>query len=201
MKSIGSKGSKVCQNGLFWRISGARIDSGVVEVIMRPADILASWGQLAALAGLVPALPAQKHFPDVAASRRLDQEFLAYSALRTWKGVAIPRIFGMYTSTDEMTKVLLMSDAGKTLRDFGDLEPAEKHLFFTRLVHLHQRVCILHNDIEPRNVTLSETSGPLVIDFDEASFNHLCLGASCKELRRLAEALQLDATAEIGRNT
>lgn len=60
-------------------------------------------------------------------------------------------------------------------------------------MHLHQSG-VLHNDIEPRNVTLSETSGPLVIDFDEASFNHVCLGASCKELRRLAEALQLDAS-------
>ncbi|KAJ7629170.1 hypothetical protein DFH06DRAFT_1480498 [Mycena polygramma] len=34
-------------NEVFWHISGARIDSGVV--IMRPADILASWQQLAAL--------------------------------------------------------------------------------------------------------------------------------------------------------
>ncbi|KAJ7026399.1 hypothetical protein C8F04DRAFT_901864, partial [Mycena alexandri] len=125
-----------------------------------------------------------------AATHRLDREFLAYSALRTWQGVAIPRIFGMYTSTDKTTKVLLMSDAGKTLRDFGDLEPAEKHLLFTRLVRLHQSG-VLHNDIESRNVTRSVTSGPLVIDFDEASLNHVCSGASCKELRRLAEALQL----------
>ncbi|KAF8152009.1 hypothetical protein K438DRAFT_1987961 [Mycena galopus ATCC 62051] len=62
----------------------------------------------------------------VAAAQRLDREFLAYSALCTWQGVAIPRIFGLYMGTDQTTKVLLMSDAGKALRDFNDLEPANK---------------------------------------------------------------------------
>ncbi|KAJ7712221.1 hypothetical protein B0H16DRAFT_1744432 [Mycena metata] len=132
----------------------------------------------------------------VAATQRLDREFLAYSTLRTWQGVAIPRMFGMYTSTDEKTKVLLMSDAGKTLRDFSDLKPVEKRLVFTSLVRLHQSG-VLHNDVEPRNVTRSETSGPFVIDFDEASFHHVCMGPSCKELLRLAQVLQLDAGAEI----
>ncbi|KAJ7853070.1 hypothetical protein B0H14DRAFT_2580636 [Mycena olivaceomarginata] len=53
---------------------------------------------------------------------------------------------------------------------------------FVRLVRLHQSG-VMCNDIEPRNVTQSETSGPLIIEFDGASFNHVCTEASCKELR------------------
>ncbi|KAF8152008.1 hypothetical protein K438DRAFT_1987960 [Mycena galopus ATCC 62051] len=69
-------------------------------------------------------------------------------------------------------------------------------MLFARLVHLHQ--CgVIHNDIEPRNVTLSETSGSLIIDFDEASFDHVCTGASCKELCQVAQVLRLDAAAEL----
>ncbi|KAJ7604494.1 hypothetical protein DFH06DRAFT_1174618 [Mycena polygramma] len=102
----------------------------------------------------------------------------------------------MHTSNDEKTKVLLMSDAGTTLRDFGDLGPTERRLLLTRLVRLHQ-AGVLHNDLEPRNVARSKKSGPLIIDFDEASLNHVCPGPSCWELRRLAHLLQLDATVEI----
>jgi hypothetical protein len=61
-----------------------------------------------------------------AAAQRLDREFLAYSTLHAWQGVAILRVFGLYTGTDQTTKVLLMSDAGKALWDFSDLEPADK---------------------------------------------------------------------------
>lgn len=94
------------------------------EVLSIANDVSVARGQL--LLFFLAARVVAKIAHSVAASQRLDREFLAYSALRTWQGVAIPRIFGIYTSTDETTKVLLMSDAGKTLRDFGDLEPAEK---------------------------------------------------------------------------
>ncbi|KAJ7633813.1 hypothetical protein DFH06DRAFT_1221718 [Mycena polygramma] len=102
----------------------------------------------------------------------------------------------MHTSTDEKTKVLVMSDAGTALRDFGDLHPTERRLLLTRLVCLHQ-AGVLHNDLEPRNVARSKKFGPLIIDFDEASLNHVCPGSSCWELRRLAHVLQLDAKVEI----
>lgn len=67
-----------------------------------------------------------------------------------------------------------------------------RRILFARLVRLHQSG-VVHNDIEPRNVTQSETMGPLIIDFDEASFDHVCTGESCKELCRVAQVLQLDA--------
>jgi predicted Ser/Thr protein kinase len=50
---------------------------------------------------------------------------------------------------------------------------------------------VQHNDLEPRNVTQS-SSGPLIIDFDRASLDHNCTGASCKELQQVAQALDLD---------
>lgn len=67
-----------------------------------------------------------------------------------------------------------------------------RHILFARLVRLHQSG-VVHNDIEPRNVTHSEKTGPLIIDFDEASCDHVCTGESCKELCRVAQLLQLDA--------
>ncbi|KAJ7082271.1 hypothetical protein B0H15DRAFT_758575, partial [Mycena belliarum] len=149
------------------------------EVVSSANDVSVARGRL--LLFFLAACVVAKIAHGSAATHRLDREFLAYSTLRTWQGVAIPRIFGIYTSADEKTKVLLMSDAGTTLRDFSDLDPTEKQLLFARLVCLHQGG-VLHNDLEPRNVARSKTSGPLIIDFDEASLNHECPGASCWEL-------------------
>ncbi|KAJ6552442.1 hypothetical protein DFH09DRAFT_1085926 [Mycena vulgaris] len=66
---------------------------------------------------------------------------------------------------------------------------------FHRLVRLH-KIGVQHNDLEPRNVTQS-SSGPLIIDFDRASLDHTCPGASCRELQKVAKALDLDPAAEI----
>ncbi|KAJ7217643.1 hypothetical protein B0H12DRAFT_1153433 [Mycena haematopus] len=164
------------------------------EVHSAANDVSVAFGQLRLF--FIAARIVAKIAHGVAATQRLDREFLAYSALRDWQGVAIPRIFGMYISTDQTTKVLLMSDAGKALQDFKNLELADKHLLFARLVRLHQSG-VAHNDFEPRNVTRSETLGPLIIDFDETSLDHVCTGVSCEELRRVAQVLQLDAAAEL----
>jgi hypothetical protein len=94
------------------------------EVRSAANDVSIAHGQL--LLFFLAARVVAKIAHGVAAAQRLDREFLAYSALRTWQGVAIPRIFGLYMSTDQTTKVLLMSDAGKALRDFSDLKPADK---------------------------------------------------------------------------
>ncbi|KAJ7714829.1 hypothetical protein DFH07DRAFT_974358 [Mycena maculata] len=90
------------------------------EVQLAANDVSITHGQL--LLFFLAAHVVAKIAHGVAAAQRLDREFLAYSALRTWQGVAIPRIFGLYMSTDQTTKVLLMSDAGKALRDFSDLD-------------------------------------------------------------------------------
>lgn len=94
------------------------------EVQSDDNDVTVAYGQL--LLFFFAARVFVKAAHSASAAQRLDREFLVYSALRAWQGVAIPSIFGMYTGTDQTTKMLLMSDAGKALRDFNDLEPADK---------------------------------------------------------------------------
>ncbi|KAJ7190524.1 hypothetical protein GGX14DRAFT_382088 [Mycena pura] len=125
------------------------------------------------------------------ATQRLDREFHAYAAMRALQGVAIPKVIGLYMSADYESTVLILSYAGKSLQAFSELEPDEKRTLFCRLVRLHQSG-IQHNDLEPRNVTRSESSGPVIIDFDHASLDHTCTGASCDELLQLADTLDLD---------
>ncbi|KAJ7021143.1 hypothetical protein C8F04DRAFT_873057, partial [Mycena alexandri] len=123
------------------------------------------------------------------ATQRLGCEYNAYAAMRTFQGVAIPKVIGMFTTTDGKNTVLMMSYAGKALNAFSELEPRDKHTLFHRLVRLH-KTGVQHNDLEPRNVTKS-SSGPLIIDFDRASLGHNCPGASCQELLQVAQALDL----------
>ncbi|KAJ7189300.1 hypothetical protein GGX14DRAFT_485270 [Mycena pura] len=122
------------------------------------------------------------------AARRLEHEFRAYSALRSLQGESIPRFLGISEEKDKT--VLLTSHVGKSLRDFGELQAAQKRRLLQRLIRLHENG-IQHNDLEPRNVTYSQTLGPVIIDFDRASLDHQCTGSSCAEL------LGLDLPAEL----
>ncbi|KAJ7771258.1 hypothetical protein DFH07DRAFT_803910 [Mycena maculata] len=131
----------------------------------------------------------------LSATKRLGREYNAYTLMRTLQGVAIPKVIGMFTTTDGKNTILMMSYAGKALRAFTELEPHDKRALFQRLVRLH-KTGVQHNDLEPRNVTKSP-SGPLIIDFDRASLDHNCSGASCKELLQVAQALDLDGAAEM----
>ncbi|KAJ7816603.1 hypothetical protein B0H14DRAFT_1395097 [Mycena olivaceomarginata] len=124
------------------------------------------------------------------ATQRLVREYNVYNAMRGLQGAAIPKMMGMYTSKDGKNTVLMMSYAGKALSAFSELEPGDKRILFHRLVRLHN-AGVQHNDLEPRNVTKS-LSGPFIIDFDHASLDHKCPGASCQELLQVAESLDLD---------
>jgi serine/threonine protein kinase len=140
------------------------------------------------------------------ATQRLVHEYDAYAAMRSIQGAAIPNIIGMFGTKDGRNTVLIMSYAGKALKAFSELELHDKCnptlpsrckltvilrlTLFHRLVRLH-KTGVQHNDLEPRNVTKS-SSGPFIIDFDRASLDHNCPGASCKELLQVAQALDLD---------
>ncbi|KAJ6521743.1 hypothetical protein B0H19DRAFT_684871 [Mycena capillaripes] len=56
---------------------------------------------------------------------------------------------------------------------------------------------VQHNDLEPRNVVVSQSLGPIIIDFDSASLDHCCEGPSCRELRELAGCLGIDPGVEL----
>ncbi|KAJ7090920.1 hypothetical protein B0H15DRAFT_249338 [Mycena belliarum] len=68
------------------------------EVVSSANDVSVARGRL--LLFFLAACVVAKIAHGSAATHRLDREFLAYSTLHTWQGVAIPRIFGIYTSAD-----------------------------------------------------------------------------------------------------
>ncbi|KAJ7649274.1 hypothetical protein B0H17DRAFT_1102321, partial [Mycena rosella] len=157
-------------------------------------DVSIAYGRLIFLFVASRSLAAKiAHGPS--ATQHLVRKYNAYGAMRTLQGAAIPKVIGMFATKDRKNTVLMMSYAGKALRAFSELEPRDKLTLFHRLVRLH-KTGVQHNDLEPRNVTQS-SSGPLIIDFDRASLDHNCPGASCKELQQVAQALDLDPAAEI----
>ncbi|KAJ6459533.1 hypothetical protein C8R45DRAFT_1109404 [Mycena sanguinolenta] len=129
------------------------------------------------------------------ATQRLVREYNAYTVMHSLQGAAIPKVMGMYTSKDGKNTVLMMSYAGRALGAFSELQSSDKYRLFRRLVQVHN-AGVQHNDLEPRNVTMS-SSGPLIIDFDCASLNHKCPGASCQELLEVARSLNLDPSTEM----
>ncbi|KAJ7835022.1 hypothetical protein B0H14DRAFT_2299447, partial [Mycena olivaceomarginata] len=96
-------------------------------------------------------------------------EFAVYEFLRALQGVVIPSLFGMYRNLDDGGSILVTSYAGETSRDFKTLCPKDRYVqtLLMRVVQLHE-AGVLHNDLEPRNVVISERSGPQIIDFDNA---------------------------------
>ncbi|KAJ7474562.1 hypothetical protein B0H11DRAFT_1330913 [Mycena galericulata] len=130
------------------------------------------------------------------AARRLRREFNAYAAMNDLQGAVIPRLVGLYRRKDENSMVLLITYAGKPLQTFADLPRVERRKLFQRLLNLHESG-IQHNDFEPRNVTMFGPSNPVIIDFDNASLDHECTGASCAELIHVAKLLGLDIKEEL----
>ncbi|KAJ7737658.1 hypothetical protein B0H14DRAFT_2992846 [Mycena olivaceomarginata] len=63
------------------------------------------------------------------AARRLDLEFHVYTTFHALQVVAIPRVVGLYKSGDQDTRVLILSHAGKPLRDL-ELDSDERRVLF-----------------------------------------------------------------------
>ncbi|KAJ7076242.1 hypothetical protein B0H15DRAFT_805691 [Mycena belliarum] len=116
--------------------------------------------------------------------------------MQALQGAAIPKLIGMYTTKDGKKTVLMMSYAGKASSSLSELGPCDKLALFHRLVCLH-KVGVQHNDLDPRNVSTQSSSGPTIIDFDQASLDHNCPGVLCTELQQFAQALNLDPAAQI----
>ncbi|KAJ7788974.1 hypothetical protein B0H14DRAFT_2946308 [Mycena olivaceomarginata] len=112
------------------------------------------------------------------------QSWASERLLHEFAGVVIPSLFGMHRNLDDGSSILVISYAGETLRDFNTLCLKDRQTLLMPGV--------LHNDLEPRNVVISERSGPRIIDFDNATLNHTCGGISCEELAELARNLSLD---------
>ncbi|KAJ7646229.1 hypothetical protein B0H17DRAFT_436389 [Mycena rosella] len=132
------------------------------------------------------------------ASDRLLHKFAVYNVLRALQGVVIPSLFGLYRNLDDGSSMLITSYAGVTLKDFNALCLRDRQILLSHVIQLHQ-AGVQHNDLEPRNVTISQRSGPVIIDFDNATLEHVCTGLSCKELSQLSQCLGLELRAELSR--
>ncbi|KAF7292958.1 Kinase-like protein [Mycena indigotica] len=172
---------------LAWFDGTVRFDSNGITV---------AYGQLVFLLFPSPGL-ITKTSHDTSATERLVHEYNVYSTLQDLQGAAIPKVVGIFETKDSESRhtVLMMSWMGRALKTFNELNLHEKTVLFHRLIRLH-RAGVQHNDLEPRNVTMS-SSGPVIIDFDRASLNHNCPGALCKELLQVAQALGLDPVVEL----
>ncbi|KAJ6528015.1 hypothetical protein B0H19DRAFT_1243089 [Mycena capillaripes] len=130
------------------------------------------------------------------ASNRLNHEFDAYNALRSLQGISIPTLFGLYHDNCDGSSVLITSDEGTPLDGFDKLSLRDRHTLLSHLIRIHS-AGVQHNDMEPRNVVLSPSLGPIIIDFDVASLDHRCDGLYCCELRELAGCLGLNLDVEL----
>ncbi|KAK6966559.1 hypothetical protein R3P38DRAFT_2816049 [Favolaschia claudopus] len=127
---------------------------------------------------------------------RLAREFDVYNALRSLQGIAIPILFALYLNENDGSSVLIISHGGTPLQDFDTLTPADRHALMSHLIRIH-RAGVQHNDVESRNVFLSPSKDPVIIDFDNASLHHHCTGQYCDELPKLAYCLGLNLDAEL----
>ncbi|KAJ7860213.1 hypothetical protein B0H14DRAFT_2350722 [Mycena olivaceomarginata] len=128
----------------------------------------------------------------LSASGRIIHEFDVYNALRALQGRSIPTLFGLYRSEENGSGlVLVTSYEGRALPSFDDLGVQDRHTLLSRLIRIHQ-AGVEHLDVEPRNVVLSKSRGPIIVDFDGASLDHCCGGLSCGELREVARRLGID---------
>ncbi|KAF7371519.1 Proteophosphoglycan ppg4 [Mycena venus] len=161
------------------------------------ADVVISFGRL--VFWFLDARVVAKTANSPRASQRLSHEFKAYNIMWALQGVAIPTLVGLYTNNNNGSSVLILSHAGAPLGTFEALTLAQRRTLLSHIVCLHQ-TGIQHNDIEPRNIMLSPSSAPVIIDFDHASLDHICQGKSCTELLEVAQRLGLDLADELGRS-
>ncbi|KAL5598926.1 uncharacterized protein BROUX77_005959 [Berkeleyomyces rouxiae] len=103
----------------------------------------------------------------------LRREIKAYCQLKSLQGIAVPVClgyvhldFGVYTGYFAQ-ELLLLSYAGRHVRDIGDFKP--------EVDELCQMLCdagVEHADVREPNVVLDPESGILMlIDFDRAEFH------------------------------
>lgn len=73
------------------------------------------------------------------------------------------------------------------------LNDSDRKILLSHLIRIH-RAGVKHNGFEPRNVVMSESGEPKIIDFDNSSHS-ICTGLKCIELVEVARWLNLDLGA------
>ncbi|KAG8941662.1 hypothetical protein FRC03_004233 [Tulasnella sp. 419] len=98
----------------------------------------------------------------------LDTEYSVYQRLHHLRGRGIPRCYG-YFHLGDFAKVLLMEDCGHSINSFDELSPDQRNAL-EEVVSEMLRHGVEHEDLEPRNVLVSDSGEVSVIDFEIVSF-------------------------------
>ncbi|KAG8893581.1 hypothetical protein FRC00_010331, partial [Tulasnella sp. 408] len=121
-------------------------------------------------------------------------ELELWKKLRSLAGIKIPGLYGAYVFDNPRRNwdrgFLLQQDAGHSIVSYEALCLEQKQELFQAALMIHG-VGIIHNDIRPPNVAVTEGGRVMVIDFDQAR-DHRCPGEIlCEELRDLRSELGL----------
>ncbi|KAK6984476.1 hypothetical protein R3P38DRAFT_343699 [Favolaschia claudopus] len=124
----------------------------------------------------------------------LIQELDAYTALAHLACV-VPQCWGVVAPPGLQWAGIVLEYAGLQLPShsgkFIGLTSNDKLLLYSALREIHA-AAVAHGDAAPRNV-VRRVRGPLCwIDFEKASLNHICPGATCPELSGLRRELGLE---------
>ncbi|KAG8953560.1 hypothetical protein FRC03_011725 [Tulasnella sp. 419] len=87
--------------------------------------------------------------------------------LHSLQGCGIPRCFGLFHLGD-FAKVLLMEYCGRSIDSFDDLSPEQSNTL-DRVVSVMEQHGVRHDDLEPRNILVSDSGDVFVIDFEMVS--------------------------------
>jgi len=111
---------------------------------------------------------------------RLQTEYSVYQTLQHLQGSVIPRCYGLF-HVEDFACLLLMEDCGRSLESFNDLSSNQRRILVSHITQIHQ--CgVSHEDLEPRNVLVSNSGRLSIIDFERSERSHMC-GEGCAELR------------------
>ena len=123
----------------------------------------------------------------------LQTEYSVYQKLQHLQGSVISRCYGLF-QVEDFACLLLMEDCGRSLmisHQIKGLTPCFtadcispfdcRRILMSHITRIHQ--CgVSHEDLEPRNVLVSNSGRLSIIDFEHSERSHVC-GERCAELR------------------
>ncbi|KAJ7913058.1 hypothetical protein B0H13DRAFT_2005592 [Mycena leptocephala] len=137
---------------------------------------------------------------------RLIHEFDVYAAIAREAGIGekvarhlaviVPTLHAVVKPRYDPWGGLILENAGTVLSEYEirwddlGLTHQEKILLYNTLRQLHS-AGVVHGDVAPRNILRRPCGAFCLVDFDRSTLNHVCPGATCKELSEFQRVLRL----------